>query len=265
MKKVISHNTRNLVLGGVLRQETLKIGSGSGSKVGIFFNNGSVNLPGIRYRKEAGETVLTINPTYDTADFHMVDASATGYDRKWISDITKLGKQLFLQDHYESGSHGWCIYFADEDPDDFNNVRFLPMTQDVADPWNVSAWYEIAHDNTLTEFIQFKETITGVQQWEASKDGTNWYPLISGSGAITYSPIVITSTELVNGVATIQHNLGVKYPLGLDFTVTPDIVRFVDENTMTLNYSSHALTGFQAQVWFYKSEQSMLTGGASSQ
>ncbi len=155
MKKVISHNTRNLVLGGVLRQETLKIGSGSGSEVGIFFNNGNANLPGIRYQKST-------------------------------------------------------------------NI------------------------------------------WEASKDGTNWYPLISGSGAITYSPIVITSTELVNGVATIQHNLGVKYPLGLDFTVTPDNVNFVDENTMTLDYSSHALTGFQAQVWFYKSEQSMLTGGASS-
>ena len=76
--------------------------------------------------------------------------------------------------------------------------------------------------------------------------------------------IDITSSALTNGVATITHNLGVKYPLGLGFTVVPDGIEYVDTNTLRLDYGSHALANFQAKVWFYNSKQNMLTGGASS-
>lgn len=154
MKQVISHNTRDLTIGGIIDQDQLKIGTTGGSVAGIFFDNGKANLPGIRYNK--------------------TDA-----------------------------------------------------------------------------------------RWEASVDGTTWKSFAS-EGAVPYEVINITSTELTNGVATITHNLGVKYPLGLGFTVVPDGIEYVDTNTLKLDYSNHALTDFHAKVWFYNSKQNMLTGGASS-
>ena len=41
-------NTNSLSI-GKLSQNQIKIGSGSGSNVGIYFNNGNENLPGIRF------------------------------------------------------------------------------------------------------------------------------------------------------------------------------------------------------------------------
>ena len=152
--KHISHNTKTLTVGGIIDQDQLKIGTTGGSVAGIFFDNGKVNLPGIRYNKETS-------------------------------------------------------------------------------------------------------------QWESSVDGITWKSFAS-KGSIPYEVIDITSTELTNGVATIQHNLGVKYPLGLGFTVVPDGIEYMDINTLKLDYGSHALANFQAKVWFYNSKQSMLIGGASS-
>jgi len=154
MKQVISHNTRDLTIGGIIDQNQLKIGTSSGSVAGIFFDNGKENLPGIRYNKE---TV----------------------------------------------------------------------------------------------------------QWESSVDGSTWNTFAQ-EGAVPYEVVDITSTELTSGVATITHNLGVKYPIGLGFTIVPDGIEYVDTNTLKLDYSSHTLTDFHAQVWFYNSKQSMLTGGSSS-
>lgn len=154
MKQVISHNTRDLTIGGIIDQDQLKVGTTSGSVAGIFFDNGKENLPGIRYNKETS-------------------------------------------------------------------------------------------------------------QWESSVDGSTWNTFVQ-EGAVPYEVIDITSTELTNGVATITHNLGVKYPLGLGFTVVPDGIEYVDTNTLKLDYSSFKSNDFYAQVWFYNSKQNMLTGGASS-
>jgi hypothetical protein len=154
MKQVISHNTRDLTIGGIIDQDQLKIGTTGGSIAGIFFDTGKENFPGIRYNKETS-------------------------------------------------------------------------------------------------------------QWESSVDGTTW-KTFAQEGAVPYEVINITSTELTSGVATITHNLGVRYPIGLGFTIVPDGIEYVDTNTLKLDYSSHTLRDFHAQVWFYNSKQSMLTGGSSS-
>ena len=154
MKQVISHNTRDLTIGGIIDQDQLKIGTTGGSVAGIFFDNGKANLPGIRYNK--------------------TDA-----------------------------------------------------------------------------------------RWEASVDGTTWKPFAS-EGIVPYEVVDIYSSDLTSGIATITHNLGVKYPLGLGFTTVPDGIEYVDTNTFKLDYSSCDPTLFHAQVWFYNSKQRMLTGGSSS-
>lgn len=154
MKQVISHNTRDLTIGGIIDQDQLKIGTSSGSVAGIFFDNGKVNLPGIRYNKADG-------------------------------------------------------------------------------------------------------------RWEASVDGTTWKPFAS-EGIVPYEVINIYSSDLVSGVATIVHNLGVKYPLGLGFTTVPDGIEYVDTNTLKLDYSSVQSRTFFAQIWFYNSKQNMLAGGNRS-
>lgn len=118
-------------------------------------------------------------------------------------------------------------------------------------------------------FDNGKENFPGIRynketsQWESSVDGTTW-KTFAQEGAVPYEVINITSTELTSGVATITHNLGVKYPIGLGFTIVPDGIEYVDTNTLKLDYSSHTLRDFHAQVWFYNSKQSMLTGGSSS-
>lgn len=118
-------------------------------------------------------------------------------------------------------------------------------------------------------FDNGKENLPGIRynketsQWESSVDGSTWNTFAQ-EGDVPYEVIDITSTELVSGVATITHNLGVKYPIGLGFTIVPDGIEYVDNNTLKLDYSGHALTDFHAQVWFYNSKQSMLTGGSST-
>lgn len=128
---------------------------------------------------------------------------------------------------------------------------------------------EIGTSSGSTAGILFdngKENLPGIRynketsQWESSVDGSTWVTFTTGS-VVPYEVIDITSTELTSGVATITHNLGVKYPIGLGFTVVPDGIEYVDTNTLKLDYSGHSLTDFHAQVWFYNSKQSMLTGG----
>lgn len=131
---------------------------------------------------------------------------------------------------------------------------------------------EIGTSSGVTAGIFFdngKENLPGIRynketsQWESSVDGSTWNTFAQ-EGVVPYEVIDITSTELTSGVATITHNLGVKYPIGLGFTIVPDGIEYVDTNTLKLDYSNHALTDFHAKVWFYNSKQSMLTGGSSS-
>lgn len=131
---------------------------------------------------------------------------------------------------------------------------------------------EIGTSSGVTAGIFFdngKENLPGIRynketsQWESSVDGSTWNTFAQ-EGVVPYEVIDITSTELTSGVATITHNLGVKYPIGLGFTIVPDGIEYVDTNTLKLDYSSFKFNDFYAQVWFYNSKQNMLTGGASS-
>lgn len=263
MKQVISHKTRNLMIGGIINQDQLKIGTTGGSVVGIFFDNGKENLPGIRFHKQQAQTILTSTANNGTIDYYMVDPSATGFDRQWVSGPDNNGHTWRVASYRSGGSHIWVIYRDQNTGDSFQIFGMSASDVTVDDPWNESSWYEIEGNNTLTTLIQLKETIPATQEWEVSTDGIIWKPFAS-KDSIPYEVIDITSTKLTNGVATIIHNLGVKYPLGLGFTVVPDGIEYTDTNTLRLNYGSHALANFQAKVWFYNSKQSMLTGGASS-
>lgn len=93
--------------------------------------------------------------------------------------------------------------------------------------------------------------------WEYN-NGSAWVALSPENGTLPSTQVIqITASNLVNGVATIQHNLG-KVPFGLDVSVTPKAITYVDNNTMTLDFSDQA-TGFTgASVWFIGSQQSML-------
>lgn len=51
MSKLMTHNTDELILDGKLDQSQLKIGTGSGNTVGLYFDIGTTNKPGIRYAK----------------------------------------------------------------------------------------------------------------------------------------------------------------------------------------------------------------------
>ena len=260
MKQVISHNTRDLAIGGIIDQDQLKIGTTGGSAAGIFFDNGKANLPGIRFHKQQAQTVLTSTASNGTLDYYMVDPSATGLDRQWVSGPDNDGHTWRIASYRSGGSHMWVIY-RDKNIED--NFQIFGMSDSVANPWNESGWYELEGDSTLPAIIQLKETLPATQEWEVSTDGITWKSFASKS-SIPYEVIEITATNLVNGVATIQHNLGKKYPLGLGFTVMPDAIEYADANTLKLDYSNHALADFQAKVWFYNSKQSMLTGGASA-
>lgn len=259
--KHLSHNTRTLTIGGIVDQDQLKIGTTGGSVAGIFFDNGKTNLPGIRFRKQPSQTVLTSTANNGTLDYYMVDPSATGFDRQWVSGQDNNGSTWRVASYLSGSSRMWVIY---RDQNTGNSFQIFGTTgSEVADPWNETGWYEIETDTPFTTLIQLKETIPATQEWEVSADGITWNAFAQ-EWSIPYEVIDITSTALTNGVATITHNLGVKYPLGLGFTVVPDGIEYVDTNTLRLNYGSHALANFQAKVWFYNSKQSMLTGGASS-
>lgn len=99
---------------------------------------------------------------------------------------------------------------------------------------------------------------TSTGKWEYN-NGDAWVALSpEGATLPTTQVIEITASDLVAGVATIQHNLG-KVPFGLDYSVTPKAITYVDENTMTLDFSDQPATFTGASVWFIGSQQSMLT------
>lgn len=64
MKQKLTHNTLLMSLAGRIKQEQLKIGTGTGSSVGVYFDIGSTNKPGIRYTKTAGWEYSTDGTTW---------------------------------------------------------------------------------------------------------------------------------------------------------------------------------------------------------
>lgn len=102
---------------------------------------------------------------------------------------------------------------------------------------------------------------TSTGKWEYN-NGDAWVALLpEGATLPTTEVIHITASDLVAGVATITHNLG-KVPFGLDYSVTPKAITYVDENTMTLDFSDQPTTFTGASVWFIGSQQSMLVVAA---
>ena len=95
--------------------------------------------------------------------------------------------------------------------------------------------------------------------WEYSNDGITWTPMTSGSGSVnlTGEPINITPADLADGKATISHNLGCKYPLGIGYDKVPQNITFQDDNTMIVDYGDQP-SDFTAVLWFYGSTQAML-------
>lgn len=114
-------------------------------------------------------------------------------------------------------------------------------------------------------FDNGKENLPGIRYnkdngWEASVNGIDWVPVQPESEGILYEVIDIEPSHLdANGIVTIQHNLGKKYPIGLDFTVMPDAIEYTDANTLKLDYSSHGTTSSViSKVWFLNSQPSMV-------
>lgn len=90
--------------------------------------------------------------------------------------------------------------------------------------------------------------------WEYSLDGITWTCI--DNARLSFEPIVVHSTDALNGMVVIQHNLGIKYLLGLDYSVMPDQIEFFDENTLRLYFNVSMPD--EVVIWFNKSKQSML-------
>lgn len=92
--------------------------------------------------------------------------------------------------------------------------------------------------------------------WQYS-NGDSWVELgqTSGTSSVNADPISFSSSDLLSGILTINHNLG-QYPIGIDYTVTPKDIIFVDENTLQFDYSDQE--SISGQIWFIGSKQNML-------
>ena len=88
--------------------------------------------------------------------------------------------------------------------------------------------------------------------WQYS-NGDSWVELgkTSGTSSVNGDPISFSSSDLL----TINHNLG-QYPIGIDYTIMPKDIIFVDENTLQFDYSDQE--SISGQIWFIGSKQNML-------
>ena len=239
MKQLVQ-NTNSLSI-GKLSQNQIKIGSGSGSNIGIYFNNGKANMPGIRFlNSDEDEYIFHFDtstgifnsqswPQGEEAIFYFKKYDSSTNRSGWIA-TSSTGVSLGLTGILNQESQ-WIIVRAYdiEDPE----VGPIVIAATATLP-NLVSWGSYGNVCTL-------EYIPPVKEWQYSKDGSNWFSIKPGESSIdlSYELISITSSDLVDGVATIKHNLGQKYVLGLDYTVTPDNIKYTDENTLTLDYSKH--------------------------
>lgn len=92
--------------------------------------------------------------------------------------------------------------------------------------------------------------------WQYS-NGDSWVELgkTSGTSSVNGDPISFSSSDLLSGILTINHNLG-QYPIGIDYTIMPKDIIFVDENTLQFDYSDQE--SISGQIWFIGSKQNML-------
>lgn len=92
--------------------------------------------------------------------------------------------------------------------------------------------------------------------WQYS-NGDSWVELgqTSGTSSVNGDPISFSSSDLLSGILTINHNLG-QYPIGIDYTIMPKDIIFVDENTLQFDYSDQEF--ISGQIWFIGSTQEML-------
>lgn len=250
-------NTNSLSI-GKLSQNQIKIGSGSGSNVGIYFNNGNENLPGIRFlNSNEDEYIFHFDtstgifnsqswPQGEEAIFYFKKYYSSTKRSGWIA-TSSTGVSLGLTGILNQESQ-WIIVRAYNIEDPASGPIVIAATATLP---NLASWGSYGNVCTL-------EYIPPVKEWQYSNDGSNWFSIKPGKSSIdlSYELISITSSDLVDGIATIKHNLGQKYVLGLDYTVTPDNIEYTDENILTLDYSKHDT--LDCKVWFYKSKQSML-------
>lgn len=273
MKQVISHNTRDLTIGGIIDQDELKIGTPSGSVAGIFFDNGKENLPGIRFYKDDNEEYIfhfdtstgvfagsnSGWPEGEEAVFHYVCDITNTPDpgRKGYIATSSTGVNLGLTGSLTSSST-WMIVRAYNSEQPNNGPIVASSVSNTMDPSTVSWRCQstgATHDNVCTT-----EYIPPTQEWQYSVDGSDWQPIKMESAGLAYEVIDIEPSHLdANGIVTIQHNLGKKYPIGLDFTVMPDAIEYTDANTLKLDYSSHgSASSVISKVWFLNSQPSMI-------
>ena len=261
-------NTNSLSI-GKLSQNQIKIGSGSGSNVGIYFNNGNENLPGIKFQKESlsGVNVSnTTNVTYNGQSYNInnfwaiEDITQTGDDRVYTLTVNGLTFYLFF---FINSSYGkaWVISTTKTPitgPTTFLSQTFYANANSGSNPWDLDLVWSKGTGGSASELPIITEQPAQESQWQYSNDGSNWFSIKPRKSSIdlSYELISITSSDLVDGIATIKHNLGQKYILGLDYTVTPDNIEYTDDNTLTLDYRSHE--NLNCKVWFYKSAQNML-------
>lgn len=250
-------NTNSLSI-GKLSQNQIKIGSGSGSNIGIYFNNGNENLPGIRFlNSNEDEYIFHFDtstgifnsqswPQGEEAIFYFKKYDLSTKRSGWIA-TSSTGVSLGLTGILNQESQ-WIIVRAYNIEDPASGPIVIAATATLP---NLASWGSYGNVCTL-------EYIPPVKEWQYSNDGSNWFSIKPGKSSIdlSYELISITSSDLVDGIATIKHNLGQKYILGLDYTVTPDNIEYTDDNTLTLDYRSHE--NLNCKVWFYKSAQNML-------
>lgn len=259
-------NTNSLSI-GKLSQNQIKIGSGSGSNVGIYFNNGKENLPGIKFQKGSlpgvnvsNTTAVMINGTqYDINAFWVIeDITQTGDNRVYTLTVDGLTFYLFF---FINSSYGkaWVISNTKTPitgPASFLSQIFYANANSGSNPWDSNLVWSKGTGGSASELPIITEQPAQENQWQYSNDGEIWNSIDTTNISLPYELISITTDNLVNGIATIKHNLGQKYVLGLDYTVTPDNIEYTDDNTLTLDYRSHE--NLNCKVWFYKSAQNML-------
>ena len=269
MKQVISHHTRDLTIGGKIDQDIIHIGTGTAQNVGIYFDNGQENLPGIRFYKDDNDeyiihfdasgglfnSVEVSWPADEEAVFYYVkDDSATG-NNVWLATAS-TGALLGLTGNFTTATY-WMIT-ASQNAENPNYGPIIAESVSRVTSPDQTTWRN-RNSGTIHENVCTVEHILPTQEWQYSINGVDWLPIPEASNNLIYDPITILVENLnTAGSVTIQHNLGTKYPIGLDYTVTPDEIEFIDDNSFILNFSKQPATSFPVQVWFINSKQNML-------
>ena len=131
----------------------------------------------------------------------------------------------------------WSIYIG--------STVVWKSNNDADWPWDVSGWtLQVGGGDTGNVTAIYGDPTPA--KWEYS-NGSGYAEFGSGGG-LTGEEIEFSESDLSDGVLTIQHNLGNKYPFGLDYNVMPKDVRFVDSNTLQLDYSDRPANGADGTI-----------------